>query len=75
MQKKQRNPKINKISDSDNFYLMTQNKHQKLELTWIGKGEEPKLEPRILIEQPEYSYWAGKEEGKPASWSNKKSGE
>ena len=35
---------------------MTQNKLQKLELTWIGKGEEPKLEPRILIEQPEYSY-------------------
>jgi len=32
------------------------NKNQKLELTWIGKGEEPKLEPRILIEQPEYSY-------------------
>lgn len=29
---------------------------QKLELTWIGKGEEPKLEPRILIENPEYSY-------------------
>ena len=28
---------------------------QKLELTWIGKGEEPKLEPRILIENPEYS--------------------
>lgn len=35
---------------------MAQNKLQKLELTWIGKGEEPKLEPRILIEQPEYSY-------------------
>lgn len=31
-------------------------KQQKLELTWIGKGEEPKLEPRILIENPEYSY-------------------
>jgi adenine-specific DNA-methyltransferase len=31
-------------------------KHQKLELTWIGKGEEPKLEPRILIENPQYSY-------------------
>ena len=31
-------------------------KHQKLELTWIGKGEEPKLEPRILIENPEYSF-------------------
>jgi adenine-specific DNA-methyltransferase len=29
---------------------------QKLELTWLGKGEEPKLEPRILIENPEYSY-------------------
>jgi adenine-specific DNA-methyltransferase len=32
------------------------NKLQKLELTWIGKGDEPKLEPRILIENPEYSY-------------------
>jgi adenine-specific DNA-methyltransferase len=32
------------------------NKRQRLELTWIGKGEEPKLEPRILIENPEYSY-------------------
>lgn len=29
---------------------------QKLELTWIGKGEEPKLEPRILIEEPAKSY-------------------
>ena len=36
---------------------MAQNKNlQKLELTWIGKGEEPKIEPRILIENPEYSY-------------------
>lgn len=36
---------------------MSNNKQlQKLELTWIGKGEEPKLEPRILIEDPEYSY-------------------
>ena len=31
-------------------------KKQKLELTWIGKGEQPKLEPRILIEDPEKSY-------------------
>jgi adenine-specific DNA-methyltransferase len=31
-------------------------KKQKLELTWIGKGEESALEPRILIENPEYSY-------------------
>lgn len=29
---------------------------QKLELTWIGKGKEDILEPRILIENPEYSY-------------------
>ncbi|TDK47916.1 site-specific DNA-methyltransferase [Algoriphagus formosus] len=35
---------------------MSKTKSQKLELTWIGKGEEPKLEPRILIENPEYSY-------------------
>ncbi len=36
---------------------MSKNKPlQKLELTWIGKGDEPKLEPRILIENPEYSY-------------------
>ena len=35
---------------------MTSKKQQKLELTWIGKGEEPTLEPRILIENPEYSY-------------------
>ena len=34
---------------------MTQ-KNQKLELTWIGKDEQLKLEPRILIEDPEKSY-------------------
>ncbi|MBE7446000.1 MAG: site-specific DNA-methyltransferase [Planctomycetia bacterium] len=32
------------------------NNHQKLELTWIGKDNQPKLEPRILIEDPEKSY-------------------
>jgi len=32
------------------------NKNQKLELTWIGKDEQPRLEPRILIEDPERSY-------------------
>jgi adenine-specific DNA-methyltransferase len=32
------------------------NKTQKLELTWIGKDNQPKLEPRILIEDPEKSY-------------------
>ena len=30
-------------------------KKQKLELTWIGKDKRPKLEPRILIEDPEKS--------------------
>ncbi len=30
----------------------------KLELTWIGKENRPKLEPRILIEDPEKSYHA-----------------
>jgi photosystem II stability/assembly factor-like uncharacterized protein len=28
-------------------------KKQKLELTWIGKDRQPRLEPRILIEDPE----------------------
>jgi adenine-specific DNA-methyltransferase len=31
---------------------------QKLELTWIGKENRPKLEPRILLEEPEKSYHA-----------------
>ncbi len=31
---------------------------QKLELTWIGKDVRPKLEPRILLEDPEKSYHA-----------------
>ena len=34
-------------------------KHKtKLELTWIGKENRPKLEPRILIEDPDKSYHA-----------------
>jgi len=32
---------------------------QKLELTWIGKENRAKLEPRILLEEPERSYHAG----------------
>lgn len=35
---------------------MSGNNKQRLELTWIGKGREPRLEPRILIEDPEKSY-------------------
>jgi adenine-specific DNA-methyltransferase len=34
------------------------NNKQKLELTWIGKENRPKLEQRILIEDPEKSYCA-----------------
>ena len=33
-------------------------KKQKLELTWIGKENRPRLEPRILIEDSEKSYHA-----------------
>ncbi len=34
-------------------------KHKtKLELTWIGKDKRPKLEPRILLEDPSKSYHA-----------------
>ena len=33
---------------------------QKLELMWIGKDERPKLEPRILLEDPTKSYHAKK---------------
>lgn len=31
---------------------------QKLELTWIGKENRPRLEPRILLEDRERSYHA-----------------
>ena len=30
----------------------------KLELTWIGKDKRPRLEPRILLEDPTKSYHA-----------------
>ena len=36
---------------------MAKNKN-KLELTWIGKDKRPKLEPRILLEDPQKSYHA-----------------
>jgi len=34
------------------------NPKTKLELTWIGKENRPKLEPRVLLEDPEKSYHA-----------------
>jgi adenine-specific DNA-methyltransferase len=33
-------------------------KKARLELTWIGKDERPRLEPRILLEDPKQSYHA-----------------
>ena len=33
-------------------------KKQKLELTWVGKENRPRLEPRILLEEPKRSYHA-----------------
>lgn len=33
---------------------------QKLELTWVGKDERPRLEPRILLEDPSLSYHAAR---------------
>ncbi len=33
---------------------------QKLELTWVGKDERPRLEPRILLEDPKRLYHAAK---------------
>ena len=35
---------------------MTNGSRQKPELTWIGKENRPKLEPHVLIEDPEKSY-------------------
>ena len=37
---------------------MAQSNKQRLELTWIGKENRPRLEPRILLEDPEKSYHA-----------------
>lgn len=34
-------------------------KMQKLELTWVGKDQRPRLEPRVLVEDEELSYYAG----------------
>ena len=37
---------------------MSVSKKTKLELTWIGKEHRPKLEPRILLEEPDKSHHA-----------------
>lgn len=47
------------------------NKKQRLELTWIGKENRPKLEPRILLEDPEKSYHAKHKVSKKDIFDNK----
>jgi len=44
---------------------------QKLELTWIGKDKRPKLEPRILLEDPEKSYHASERVSENDQFDNK----
>ena len=43
----------------------------KLELTWIGKDNRPKLEPRILIEDPEQSYHAAQRQSENDIFDNR----
>ncbi|WP_447215513.1 site-specific DNA-methyltransferase [Citrobacter pasteurii] len=43
----------------------------KLELTWIGKNERKKLEPRILLEDPSKSYLAGQKVTEKDIFDNK----
>jgi len=38
------------------FEVFALAKRGKLELTWVGKGERAKLEPRVLVEDPSKSY-------------------
>lgn len=45
--------------------------HPKLELTWIGKENRPKLEPRILLEDPSKSYHAVHRVSKSDIFDNK----
>ncbi|MBT0090765.1 MULTISPECIES: site-specific DNA-methyltransferase [Vibrio harveyi group] len=42
---------------------MTQTKKQKLELTWIGKEKQPRLEPRIFLEDGFLSYQGEAKDG------------
>jgi ABC-type lipoprotein export system ATPase subunit len=47
-----------KSRDHFNGLREAKSEKQKLELTWIGKENRPKLEPRILLEDPAKSYHA-----------------
>ena len=46
-------------------------KKTKLELTWIGKDERPRLEPRILLEDPDLSYHAARRVSDGDSFDNR----
>lgn len=46
-------------------------KKQKLELKWVGKENRPRLEPRILLEEPEQSYHARHRVGENDSFDNR----
>jgi len=43
----------------------------KLELTWIGKENRPRLEPRILVEDSDKSYHAAQRHGKNDIFDNR----
>jgi adenine-specific DNA-methyltransferase len=43
----------------------------KLELTWIGKDDRPRLEPRILLEDPEKSYHSAQRVGENDIFDNR----
>jgi adenine-specific DNA-methyltransferase len=43
----------------------------KLELTWIGKDKRPRLEPRILLEDPSKSYHANSKVSENDIFDNK----
>lgn len=47
------------------------NGKQRLELTWIGKNERPRLEPRILLADDERSYRAEKRVGDADIFDNR----
>ena len=49
---------------------MTQ-RAQKLELTWIGKEQRPRLEPRILLEDAALSYHAAQRRSEQDSFDNR----
>lgn len=47
------------------------NRKQKLELTWVGKENRPRLEPRVLLEDPAKSYHAKHRVGKNDLFDNR----